>query len=351
MSLIVRIYKKLPHFTLDVDFACEDHFICLLGASGSGKSMTLKCIAGLEKPDRGYIALNGRVLFDDEKKIDLSPQERKVGYLFQNYALFNNMTVAENILISLYKNRNQEEKNRKLKEMVHLMRLEGQEKKYPFQLSGGQQQRTALARILMSSPELLLLDEPFAALDSHLREKLQMEMKELLNSYSRQVIMVTHDRDEAYRMADGTGVLDNGHLLVFKKTKELYRNPEYVSAARLIGCKNIVRVKPLSTYELTVEEWGITIHMEKEIPMDITHIGIKAHHFGKDKQLMYPITYHGGLEDTFEYIVRFRFLNQKSDSSDIWWKIPSANMETELPEFIGFNEQDVLLLKEEGSEC
>ena len=350
MSLTVRIRKKLSHFTLIADFSAADHFTCLLGASGSGKSMLLKCIAGLETPDEGYIELNGRVLYDSEKKIDIRPQNRSVGYLFQNYALFPNMTVKENILISRYKDRNLPEVKDRVAELISLLQLEGHEDKYPNRISGGQQQRTALARIMMSDPEILLLDEPFAALDANLREKLQMEMKDLLKEYGQQVIMVTHDRDEAYRMSDAAGVLEDGRLIVFKSTRELFANPETVSAARMIGCKNIVPVQIRSQHELAVPQWGIQIRLKQPVPEGTTHIGIKAHHFGNKKDYTFPVCYCGGMEDTFEHIIRFRFLEQEPGSADIWWKLPYALTPDTLPDRIGFNEKDILLLHQEVRE-
>lgn len=344
MSLTVRIRKKLSHFTLAADFSADDHFTCLLGASGSGKSMLLKCIAGLEKPDEGYIELNGKMLYDSEKKIDIRPQDRNVGYLFQNYALFPNMTVKGNILVSRHKDRNLPEVKDRAAELISLLQLEGFEDKYPNRISGGQQQRTALARIMMSDPGILLLDEPFAALDANLREKLQMEMKDVLAEYGQQVIMVTHDRDEAYRMSDAAGVLKEGQLIVFKPTRELFANPETVTAAGMIGCKNIVPVQIQNENELSVPSWGIRMTMTKPVPLETTHIGIKAHHFGNNKDYIFPVYYCGGMEDTFEHIIRFRFQEQEAGSADVWWKLPYAQTPDKLPDEIGFDEKDILLL-------
>lgn len=351
MSLIVKIRKKLDRFYLAVDMNEEADITCLLGASGSGKSMTLKCIAGLERPDEGHIEVNGRVLYDSEMNIDLSPQERHVGYLFQNYALFPTMTVRRNILISRHRQIDDAEVKGRFEEIILMLQLEKLLDRYPRQLSGGEQQRTALARILMSRPEILLLDEPFTALDAHLREKLQMQMKDLLKNYGQQVVMVTHDRDEAYRMADSAGVLSSGRLIVLKPVKALYRDPEYVSAALLIGCKNITPAKVISEHELSVPEWGLHLHTKRALPPHISHIGIKAHGFGSGKQFMFPVCYDGGMDDTFEYIIRFRFLSQDDESEDIWWKVPAAQMSAELPPELGFNEDAVLLLHGEESVC
>ena len=169
MSLIVHIKKDFGSFKLEVDFKTSGEATSLLGASGSGKSLTLKCIAGILKPDEGYIELNGRVLFDSIKKINVSPQKRNVGYMFQNYALFPNMTVRQNILCGMKKYKDID-KEARLKEMINLFKLNGLEEHKPNTLSGGQQQRVALARILVSNPEILLLDEHTAGLRDQLEE-------------------------------------------------------------------------------------------------------------------------------------------------------------------------------------
>ncbi len=166
MSLYVDIEKDLSSFKLKVEIKQEKGTLGFLGESGSGKSMTLKCIAGLEKPTRGKIVLNDRVLFDSEKKINLSTQDRKVGFLFQNYALFPHMTVSQNIELGLLK-LSKSEKKEIVARYLDILKLNGFEGRYPWQLSGGQQQRVALARALATSPDILLLDEPFSALDHH----------------------------------------------------------------------------------------------------------------------------------------------------------------------------------------
>ena len=172
MSVSVNIKKKYGDFCLDVAFEGGNEVLSLLGASGCGKSLTLRCIAGIETPDEGKIIINGVTVFDSEKRIDLKPQKRRVGMLFQNYALFPNMTVEENILCGLEGLRDKKERKARCKEAVSAFQLEGLEKHLTHQLSGGQQQRVALARMLVSEPEILLLDEPFSALDSHLRPEL-----------------------------------------------------------------------------------------------------------------------------------------------------------------------------------
>ncbi len=173
MSLEVNVTKRFDGFTLHAAFTAGDTATALLGASGCGKSMTLRCIAGIVRPDEGRIVLDGRVLFDSTQGIDLPPQQRNVGLLFQNYALFPNMTVEQNILSALKKEKDPAARRAACAEALRAMRLEELAKRLPGALSGGQQQRAALARILAAKPRILMLDEPFSALDSYLREEVE----------------------------------------------------------------------------------------------------------------------------------------------------------------------------------
>ena len=199
MSLYIDINKDLSSFNLEVAMESKGGIIGFLGASGSGKSMTLKCIAGLEKADSGKIIINEKVLFDSENKINIKTKDRKVGFLFQNYALFPHMTIRDNIEIGLDKLR-KIEKNKLSSTYIEKFGLNGLENRYPWQLSGGQQQRVALARALITSPDILLLDEPFSALDNHLRANMERELIEILKDYDGTVVFVTHDIAEAYRV-------------------------------------------------------------------------------------------------------------------------------------------------------
>ena len=204
--------------------------------------MTLKCIAGIMTPDRGRIVLNGRVLFDSEKKIDLAPQQRRVGYLFQQYALFPNMTVEQNILCGIRAGR-RSEKRALAAEKIRMFRLEGLEKKHPAQLSGGQQQRVALARILCSEPQAILLDEPFSALDSYLKWNLELELSDLLAGFHGPILWVSHDLGECCRNCQKVCVMENGASSPVTDTETLVRHPATQSAARLTGCRNFLPVR------------------------------------------------------------------------------------------------------------
>ena len=194
MSLSVDIRRHLAGFDLDVSFEVADarETLALLGPSGCGKSMTLKCVAGIVTPDEGRIVLNDRVLFDSAAGVNLRPQERRVGYLFQSYALFPNMTVEQNVGVGVL-GASREERAARVAEQVRAFRLDGLQKKRPAQLSGGQQQRVALARIMASKPELLLFDEPFSALDGYLRWQLELELTDTLREFPGGSVYVSHN--------------------------------------------------------------------------------------------------------------------------------------------------------------
>lgn len=212
MSLYVDIEKQFSSFKLKVNFDSKNEVLGLLGESGSGKSITLKCISGLITPDKGQIILNDKVFFDSEKKINLSPQLRNTGYLFQNYALFPTMKIKDNIKIGIA-NMQKEKQNLLMKEYIKKFGLSGLEDRYPWQLSGGQMQRVALARALITSPDILLLDEPFSALDMHLRNNMEKELLSIIKDFNKNVVFVTHDISEAYRVCDEIIVYENGNSL------------------------------------------------------------------------------------------------------------------------------------------
>ena len=347
MSLTVRIKKSLGSFTLDVDFEAENGITCLLGASGCGKSMTLKCIAGIEKPDEGYIELDGRVLFDSQRHINLPPQKRSVGYLFQNYALFPNMTVRQNILCGLHREKDRDAREAALHDMLRMMQLEGLERHKPSQLSGGQQQRAALARILVSEPKLLLLDEPFSALDGHLRDAIKIELRDLLRQFGREVLMVTHNRDEAYNMSEKIAVMDGGRILAMKPTKQLFADPGSVPAALLTGCKNIAPARRTGEYEVEVPSWGIRLKTARPVGEGLAAVGLRAHYFNPGTpHNRFPVSYVEEMEEPFETIIQFRYAAQAADSPAIWWRLAKDRRPQGFPGELGIAPANVLLLYE-----
>ncbi|HHX68415.1 MAG TPA: ATP-binding cassette domain-containing protein [Gallicola sp.] len=204
-NLIVNINKKLNHFTLDLDFELGKEILVIQGESGSGKTTTLNIISGLMKPDRGYIKLNNSILVDTKNKISEKVQNRKIGYVFQDFALFPNMTVKKNIKFAI--------KDEKIyTEIINLLKIEHLLNNYPAEISGGEKQRVALARTLVTRPELLLLDEPFSALDSKLKNKLYTEFKSIIENLNIPVILITHNEKEAEILGDRLLYLKNGRI-------------------------------------------------------------------------------------------------------------------------------------------
>lgn len=268
MDLNVSIKKRLRDFTLDVTFRVRDEVFALFGASGCGKSITLKCIAGIETPDCGSITLNGRTLFDSDKNINLPPQARRVGYLFQNYALFPNMTVAQNITFAAT-----EDRLAKLKQNIERFQLHGLENAYPNQLSGGQCQRVALARVLASHAEFLLLDEPFSALDSYLKWQLELQLAQILKQYGG-AILVTHDRGEVFRLSDSVAVIHDGRISEVNSTRELFLNPKTLQGAILTGC-NVSRARKIAADTVLAVDWNRTLHAVN-IPDVFNFVAVRA---------------------------------------------------------------------------
>ena len=277
MSITVDIRKRLGDFSLEISFETDSKRIGILGPSGCGKSMTLKSIAGIERPDVGRICIDDNVLFDQVQKINVRPQKRNVGYMFQNYALFPTMTVVQNIGAGL--GLAAEGRGERVSEMIDRFHLNGLEKHYPGELSGGQQQRVALARIMAYRADIILLDEPFSALDEHLKERLQHEMMSMLEDYEGQVILVSHSRDEIYRFSDELLIMEDGHVLARGKTADLFDDPGTIAVARMTGCKNFSKAMRLDAHRLRLTEWGIDLELEREIPEGTNAIGYRAHAF------------------------------------------------------------------------
>ena len=279
-SLSVTLKKRLPGFTLDVSFSNRDRPLGLLGASGAGKSLILRCIAGMETPDTGRIVLNGRVLFDSELGINLPSRDRRVGVLFQNYALFPHLTVAQNIAYGLPGHLSVRQRQQTVEDQLTAVQLQGMGDRYPASLSGGQQQRVAMARTLASQPEVLLLDEPFSALDTHLRYLMERDLKLRLEQFSGITLLVTHNIEEAYRICSNLLVMDRGRVSIHDSKYSVLERPSTIAAARLTGCKNISRAVPIDSTTVRALDWNCTLQLAKPISGIFTHIGMRAHQFG-----------------------------------------------------------------------
>ena len=347
MSLEVEIEKRFAGFTLRAQFTAQDTATAILGASGCGKSMTLRCIAGIVKPDKGRIVLDGVPLFDSEKKIDLPPQKRGVGLLFQNYALFPNMTVEQNILCGLHAEPDRAKRRAACAEMIRALRLEGLEKRLPAALSGGQQQRAALARILAANPKILMLDEPFSALDSYLREQVEGEVGALLAAFQGPALLVTHNRDEAYRLCREMIVMDGGRVLRAGETKAVFADPRSCTAARLTGCKNILPCVKVGPRSVRLAGWEAELHLAAEVPEAVCAVGIRAHDFapcaaGAPNAL--PVRVVSSGENPFDWNL---ICTAPGGEGRLWWKVSKATLaspEPETPQYLTVRPESVMLL-------
>jgi molybdate transport system permease protein len=278
MNLDVQIEKKFPSgFRLEVAFRASGAPLGILGPSGAGKSLTLRAIAGLERPDRGRIVLDGRVVFDSASRVDCPSRDRRVGLLFQNYALFPHLTVAQNIGFGISA-LPAEERDRRVAGHIAALHLTGLEARHPAALSGGQQQRVALARALAPEPEALLLDEPFSALDTYLRGEIERELREALARYRGVAVFVGHNLEEAYRFCAELVVLADGKIAAAGPKEELFRRPPNFAVARLTGCKNFSRARPAADTSIDALDWGCRLRVAQAVPATLSHVAIRAHH-------------------------------------------------------------------------
>jgi ABC-type sulfate/molybdate transport systems ATPase subunit len=277
VPLEVQIAKKLADFNLDVSFTAGDAPLSILGASGAGKSMLLRCVAGLERPDRGRVVVNERVLFDSERMVNLPARQRRMGMLFQHYGLFPHYTVKENIAFGLHDLPVEERERRvaALMERTHIVELGD---RYPRQISGGEQQRAALARALAIEPEALLLDEPLSALDTHLRSQMEAELQNTFEQFARPSLLVTHNIEEAYRLGEQLLVLDRGKVAALGAKDEIFRRPPSLEVARLTGCKNSSRARTVDERTVEAIDWSCRLRVAQPVMAEAAYVGIRAHH-------------------------------------------------------------------------
>lgn len=356
MSLDVKIKKNFGSFALDIEMEQISGRLGILGASGSGKSMTLKCIAGIEKPDSGRIVLNDRVLFDSNKRINLKPQARNVGYLFQNYALFPNMTVSENIGAGI-REKNKERRREIIEKQLKQFQLDGLGDRYPSQLSGGQQQRVALGRIMAYNPDLIMLDEPFSALDSFLKEILQEQLIETLQEYHGDILMVTHSRDEVYQFCERLMAIQKGKSILIGDTKELFAEPKKAEVAKLTGCKNLSRIRKIDDHTVEALDWKFTFYSEQIVEDRFKYMGIRAHdlkaHWESPKKNCIPLKVKSSIQFPFE---QHLFLETEGGSDidhqlcwfvarEKWQKILDKG-NGRLPDYLYLPQHAVMLLEE-----
>ncbi len=265
--LEVKVKKSLPGFHLDVNFSIHQEILAILGPSGSGKTMTLQCIAGLLKPDTGYIKLNDKILLDTARKINMKPQFRRVGFVFQNYALFPHLNVRDNISYGI-RHLPKQDITERVSELLEKMHLSNLGHRYPRELSAGQQQRVALARAIAPKPEVLLLDEPFSALDSQVKERLELELINLQNFYKGNILFVTHDLTEGYKLSSKIAVYESGRVVQCDNKNKVIESPVNRTVARLTGVRNIMQgsIEKITgtTVRVMVPELGVSLKIIKD---------------------------------------------------------------------------------------
>ena len=347
MSLKVDIYKRLGSFRLNVQLEAGDRPLALLGASGGGKSATLKCIAGVMTPDEGRIILDGQVLYDSARDINLPPQRRRIGYLFRDYALFPHMTVRQNIAASV---RSRPDSARIADELLYRFRLDEAAELRPRQLTMGQRQRTALARMMASDPVALLLDEPLSTVDSYLRFEMEQELETFLDAFEGPIIWVSHDRGEIYRNCRYVCVLENGASQDLVTVEGLLAHPGTEEAARLSGCRNFIDAIPREN-TVFLPKWGVTLRSAYPVPPFLWRIGIRERSViisSPDRPNAFAVTVVRVIEDVDSTIVLLRPNGAAEDApllrmeldKDAWRMTPDKEQLT-----VSVGPQDILLLR------
>lgn len=337
----------------------EGEFFTFLGPSGCGKTTTLRTITGFIQPSSGTVSVRGTDI------TNMPVEKRNIGMVFQSYALFPTMSVFENIAFGLkVQKMNKEDIRKKVLSMAEKVDLnEEQLKKKVSELSGGQQQRVALARILVYEPDVIMLDEPFSALDYYLKEQLQFQVREVLRGYTGDVLMVSHSRDEVYRFCEKSIILNRGQVAMKGETRAIFQKPENVTAARLTGCKNFSRIRRIGEYEVEALDWGLTFQTEEAVAAEHAYIGIRAHQFYPARGSANEFTCEWGdtLCQPFEWDVLLRPVENAGAAGDkenalerevIWWKVDYKQSDS-LNQYqrgdrvrLGIAPGDIMLLKE-----
>jgi len=325
MRLSVELHRHLDSFDLDVAFEADEETLGLLGPSGCGKSMTLRCIAGVMKPDEGRIVLGDQVLFDSAAHIDLPARVRKTALLFQNFQLFPNFDVAANIAAGIDRKVGREQRARLVAAQVERFQLQGLEHRYPAFLSGGQQQRVALARMLAARPGMLMLDEPFSALDAHLKSQLEEDLLTLFDSFDGPVLYVSHDIDEAVRFCDRICVVDAGSISETDDAQVLVRHPRTLAAAKLTGCENTSAARKVDAYTVEALDWGgIHLTTSNMVPDDVAFVGVRAFYLERattQRINVFPCDVERISDSRFERSVTLRPQTTPAAGTPLHWNV------------------------------
>lgn len=284
MSLSLSIRKSFPGFGLDVELEAGDERVALLGASGCGKSCTLRCIAGVETPDEGRIEVNGVTFFDSARGIDLTPQQRKCALLFQSYQLFPNLTVAGNVAAGMDPALPAGRRRELALRYLSIFGMAPFADRFPSGLSGGQQQRVAIARMIAARPGIYMFDEPFSALDAHLKSSLEQTMLDIFDAVPGTVLYVSHDVDEACRLCGRLAVMHAGRIVEDGAAADVVRHPSTLAALRLTGCKNTSPARKAGRCLVEAVDWGMVFDVGEPVPDDVAYLGVRASYFHLDNR-------------------------------------------------------------------
>ena len=269
MSLVLDIKKRYPDFNLDMQIEAGEERVALLGASGCGKSCTLRCIAGVEKPDEGRIVVNGVTFFDSGAGIELSPQQRK--------CVCAGMTGADAL-------QDKAARRRLAMRYLGIFGVADLADRYPTRLSGGQQQRVALARMVAAHPGIYMFDEPMSALDAYLKSALEQNMLDLFDVVGRTVLYVSHDIDEACRLCERICVVHDGRVVEDGPVDTVVKHPQTLAGLRLTGCKNTSAARKVGPTTVEALDWGMTFDVGAPVPDDVAYLGIRASYFHRDNR-------------------------------------------------------------------
>ena len=331
----------------------DGEFVAIMGPSGCGKSTLLNILGLLDNPTSGNYYLADREVGYLKEKERTQVRKGNIGFVFQSFNLIDELNVFENVELPLtYLKVKASERKQMVNDILKRMNISHRANHFPQQLSGGQQQRVALARMMIGEPEVILLDEPFSALDGYLKDIMQRDMQNFLNEYTGDMILVTHSRDEAYKFCGHLTILHSGQALTTGETKKLFERPGILQAARLTGCKNFSTVQKMGKHSIYAVDWDLMLQTKDVVPDDVTHVGIRGHWMkgasegGENHMEVEVVEY---IETTFEH--QYLLKNKKGgDCQPVWWMCPKGNFEEDprakVPKYIHFPEEHLMLLKE-----
>lgn len=343
MSIYVNIQKNYGSFKLDVCFESKQGTMAIFGPSGSGKTLTLKCIAGIETPDKGIIVINGQTVFDSNKKINISPQKRRIGLMLQDYALFPNMNVKENIMIGAHYFKNENDQLNAFNSYIKKYCLENKLESRINELSGGEKQRVALVRMLMSNPSFLLFDEPFSSLDDNLRLKLQLDLKNELIKSKKEAIIVTHNKEEVLNIANSLAIIKSGRIIEMNETYQCINHHSFIETSFILGNQNHSRIINIESKYIKCLDWNIDISFPKVFKENSKYIEVpKEAFFPSSSSNHYSINVKDTIYINEEKMILCRFINQLEHSDDLL--IP-FNEQIVLEKAVGINYDKIRWLK------